>query len=104
VIAVENGWASRLLDAALNVHVLAPAGFTMLDPVAGDWVSQQAVPVHEVRSVDDCFAALAERDVELRLTPSLWLYVDAVRASAEEFSAIRMRNARPRDTVGEARG
>lgn len=101
VIAVEHQWASRLLGAGLNVHLLDTAGFTMLDSAAGYWVSEQVVRVQGVRRVEDCFAALAEQDVELRLTPSLWLYADAVVASGGEFSAIRMRNARLRETFGE---
>jgi hypothetical protein len=83
-----------LVDAGLNVHLLDPAGFTLLDPAAGYWVSEQAARVQDVRRVESCFPALAEHDVELRLTASLWPYVDAVVAAEAEFSAIRMRNAR----------
>ncbi|AEV84699.1 hypothetical protein ACWT_3676 [Actinoplanes sp. SE50] len=93
VVAVEHGWASRLLAAGLNVHLLDPAGFTLLDATAGYWVSAEPARVTAVRRVDDCFTALAAHDVELRLTPSLWPYVDAVVQAGGEFSAIRMRNA-----------
>jgi hypothetical protein len=97
VVAVERNWAPRLLRAGLRVHELAPAGFTVLDGGAGYWVAEREVAVLAVRHVEDCFAALAEHDVELRLTTSLWPYVDAVVANARQYSAIRMRNARPRD-------
>jgi hypothetical protein len=96
VIAVEIAWASRLMHAGLNVHRLAPDGFTVLDAIAGYWVCGDEVRVENVRRVEDCFTALAEHDVELRLTPSLWPYFDAVVAETGDFSAIRMRNARPR--------
>lgn len=96
VIAVEHSWAPQLLRAGLNVHDLDPQGFTLLDATAGYWISERDVRVHEVRRVEDCFTALAEKGVELRLTPSLWPYVDAVVAAAGEFSTIRMRNAQPR--------
>lgn len=96
VVAVEHRWAPRLLRAGLNVHLLEPAGFTPLDLTAGYWVTGQAVRVRQVRRVDDCFAALAEQGVEVRLVASLWPYVDAVVAAAARFSAIRMRNAAPR--------
>jgi hypothetical protein len=60
--------------------------------------------VKEVHRVENCFTALAERDVELRLTSSLWPYADAVVAAEAEFSAIRMRNADARDmTRGDLR-
>jgi hypothetical protein len=96
VIVVEHRWAPQLLRAGLNVHRLDPRGFTLLDATAGYWISEQDVRVQQVRRVEDCFTAVAEHDVELRLTPSLWPYVDAVVAATPEFSAIRMRNAQPR--------
>ncbi|MEV8508159.1 DUF6886 family protein [Actinoplanes sp. NPDC051475] len=96
VVVVEHAWANRLVAAGLKVHDLEPHGFTLLDATAGYWVTGQRVRVHGVRQVDDCFTALAEHDVELRLTPSLWPYVDAVVAASVEFSNIRMRNAQPR--------
>ncbi len=96
VIAVEHGWSSRLLRAGLNVHHLDPAHFTPLDPTAGYWVSSQVAVVQDVRRVDDCLTELGGQGVEVRLTSTLWPYVDAVVAAGGEFSAIRMRNAQPR--------
>ena len=95
VIAVEHKWAPRLLNAGLNVHSLDPHGFTLLDAIAGYWVGEGDVRVREVRRVEDCFTALAEHDVEVRLTTSLWPYLDAVTTTGD-FSAIRIRNAQPR--------
>ena len=96
VIAVEHGWVPHLVRAGLNVHLLDPAGFTLLDATAGYWVSDRDVRVEDVRRVENSFTALAEYDVEIRSTPSLWPYVDAVVAAEAEFSCIRLRNARPR--------
>jgi hypothetical protein len=96
VIAIENGWSGRLLTAGLHVHELDPSQFVLLDPAAGYWVSDEKALVCDLWPLDDCFAAIAERQVELRLTPSLWPYLDAVVAHCAEFSAIRMRNAHPR--------
>jgi len=50
----------------------------------------------EFPRVDDCFAAVADAGAELRVTASLWPYVDALLEGGGEFSAIRMRNAVPR--------
>jgi hypothetical protein len=97
VIAVEPRWAPNLLHAGLKVHRLDSAGFTLLDATAGYWISEQTAQVMETHRVENCFTALAERGAELRFTPSLWPYVDAVVEAAAEFSAIRMRNARPRE-------
>jgi hypothetical protein len=96
VVAIEYAWVGAPAAAGLTVHTLDPAGFTLLDRHAGYWVCGNEVRVEQARRVDDCFAALAGHDVELRIVASLRPYVDAVVAGAEEFSAIRMRNATPR--------
>jgi hypothetical protein len=99
VIAVEHRWAPDLLRAGLKVHLIDSTGFTLLDATAGYWVSEQTAQVMDVRRVENCFTALAERRVELRFTSSLWPYVDAVMAADAEFSAIRMRNAAGREAA-----
>jgi hypothetical protein len=96
VVAVEHAWADTLAHAGLVVHELDPEGFSLLDPAAGYWGSERTTSVQRTYQVEDCVAALAERSVELRLTPTLWPYLDAVVAGSVEFSAIRMRNARRR--------
>ncbi len=101
VIVVEHRWLSRLLQVGLNVHHLDSANFVLLDATAGYWVSERTARVWDVRQVDDCLTALGQHDVEVRLTASLWPYVDAVIAAGGEFSAIRMRNARPRQATGD---
>jgi hypothetical protein len=97
VVVVEHAWSSRLAGAGLTVHRLDPAGFTPLDPGAGYWVSEDDTAVLEVTHVADCFEAIAATGAELRLTPNLWPYVDAVVAAGIEFSVIRKRNALPRN-------
>jgi hypothetical protein len=96
VVAIHHRWVEALTGAGLVVHVLDPTDFTVLDSTAGYWVSEHDVHVLTVCRVDDCFAALAEHDVELRIVHDLWCCVDAVASATEEFSAIRMRNATPR--------
>jgi hypothetical protein len=97
VIAIEHGWVSAMRAARLYVHELDPTDFAELDAVAGYWVSETEATVVRVELIEDCLHALAERDVELRLTASLWPYVDAVVEAGGEFSVIRSRNARPRE-------
>lgn len=96
VVAVETGWADVLGRAGLVVHELDPDGFGPLDADAGYWGSERVASVRDAYRVEDSVAALAERAVELRLTPTLWPYVDAVVDAAAEFSAVRLRNAEPR--------
>jgi hypothetical protein len=96
VIAVEHGWVPAVQAAQLYVHELDPSRFTLLDAVAGYWVSETEATVRRVELIEDCLRALAEHDVELRMTASLWPYIDAVVEAGGEFSVIRSRNARPR--------
>lgn len=99
VIAVEHRWLSRLRQASLKVHRLDSVNFTLLDATAGYWVSEKTTQVRDVSEISDCLIALGRCDVEVRLTASLWPYVDAVVAAKGEFSAIRMRNAGPRQAA-----
>jgi hypothetical protein len=96
VVAVESGWLDAIRQAVLYVYEFAPAGFEVIDEGAGYFVSDAAVAPIGVRRVDDLLSELTRRDVELRITPSLWPLRDAVLASSLQFSFIRLRNARPR--------
>jgi uncharacterized protein DUF6886 len=98
VIAIEYQWLPKLQNAGLQVHDLEPDGFTCLDATAGYWVAEHDVRVRAVQQVDDCVVALAQCNVEVRLTTSLWPYVDAVVAERGEFSVIRIRNAAPKQS------
>jgi len=69
------------------------------DAGAGYYVSREAVSPQGVTPITDLLAELTRRDVELRVTPSLWPLRDAVAASTLQFSIIRMRNAAPRPNV-----
>lgn len=104
VVAVESGWVGRLSSATLHVHALDTTAFHLLDAEAGYWVAGEPVDVLSVQRVDDCVLALAARDVELRVVPSLWPLVDVVVEHALEFSAIRLRNALPRRGAGRRPG
>ncbi|MBE7189670.1 DUF6886 family protein, partial [Jatrophihabitans endophyticus] len=98
VVAIEQRWLARSTRAGLLVHQLAPDGFRLADSAAGYWTSSQMCKVVGVERVDDCPAELARHKVELRITDTLWPYVDAVSRSSAEFSVIRIRNAMPRPT------
>ncbi len=95
VVAVENRWLVRIRDTALYLYEMDSRDFAAQDAGAGYCVSRQAtVPLAETR-IDDILGALAERDVELRVMPSLWGLREAVIHSSLQFSIIRMRNAHP---------
>jgi RimJ/RimL family protein N-acetyltransferase len=96
VVAIERGWADRLDDAPLNLHRLDPAGFRLLDGVAGYWTSDGPADVRGVDVVTDVRAAIVARGAELRVVDDLWPLVDQVVTGGGDFSCIRMREAQPR--------
>jgi len=96
VVAVESGWLDTIRNTTLWLYELPGQPFTLLDPIAVYYVTHKSVRPLSVRRVDDLLAELAARDVELRITPSLWPLRDAVLASSLHFSFIRMANAQPR--------
>lgn len=97
VVAVESGWLAAIREATVYLYEFPTDGFVMVDEGAGYYARESAVAPLSVRRVDDLLGELVARDVELRVTPSLWPLRDAVAASSLQFSFIRMRNARPRE-------
>ena len=83
-------------QATLWLYEFPADDFHIHDDGAGYYVAARAVAPLSVRRIDDVLAELTRRDVELRVTPSLWPLRDAVLASSLQFSFIRMANARPR--------
>ena len=94
VVAVEWGWLAVIRAATIYLYEFPTGGFELFDEGAGYYVRESAVAPLAVRRVDDLLGEMAARDVELRVTPSLWPLHDAVIASTLQFSCIRMRNAR----------
>ena len=95
VVAIESGWLAAVRATTLWLYELPADTFELLDPVAAYYVSPLPVRPRSARLMDDLLGELAWRNVEIRLTPSLWPLRDAVLASSLAFSFIRMGNARP---------
>lgn len=93
VVAIESNWLAAVQKSVIYLYEFAVAGFWCADEGAGYYVRETAVRPLSVRRVDDLLVALAARDVELRIMPSLWPLRDAVLASTLQFSFIRMSNA-----------
>ena len=96
VMAVEKKWVPDIIGSTVYVYELPPEGFTLLDECAGYYISYEGVAPLSVTPVTDILGALLDRDLELRLLPSLWALADAIVRSSLNFSCIRMRNAGPR--------
>lgn len=96
VMAIESKWLPTVRETRLYVYRLPAETFEPRNLGAGYYVSREAVEPLEVVGIEDPLGALVRRDVELRVTPTLWRLRDAVVASTLQFSCIRMRNAQPR--------
>lgn len=96
IIAIEAGWLERVRTATLHVYDMPADGFALEDKIAGYWTSRQAIAPMGHTAVGDLPERLAEADARLVVLPTLWPLHDRVRASALNFSLIRMRNAAPR--------
>ncbi len=95
VVAIEARWLPVVQRTQLYQYDLPPDTFEVHDADAGYFVSREAVSPRGVTPITDVLTELTRRDVELRVTPSLWPLHDAVVASTLQFSIIRMRNATP---------
>lgn len=98
VIAIEAGWVARVRETRIFLYELPPIEFALADAAAGYWVSTQRVVPTGVVEISDCIDAILARNIELRVVQSLWPLYDAVIKSSLEFSCIRMRNARARES------
>ena len=94
VIAIEAGWLDRVRQATLFAYHLPAESFTATEG-PGYHISRVAVTPRRVEPVGDLLARIVARDVELRLTPSLWPLYHALLPATLHYSMIRMRNARP---------
>ena len=96
IVAIESCWVPHMLGARLYCYEFSVENFERTDEIARYYLSREAVEPISVTVYDDLFLALAQRDVEIRILPTLWPLRDAVVESSVNFSIIRMRNAQPR--------
>ncbi len=103
IVGIESAWLPRVQRERLWCYTLSAASFEPVDEGAGYYISRDAVVPLAVREIDDLLGELAQRDVELRVMPSLWRLHDAVVDSTLQYSIIRMRNAQPRQQGWQVR-
>lgn len=94
VIAVESAWLTRIRATVLHAYRLSSDGFVSHEDY-GAYVSRRTVVPEAVYPVGDLLERLGERDVELRITPSLWPLRRELLKATLHYSMIRMRNAAP---------
>ena len=95
VIVVESCWVPRIRSCKLFEYAMPAETFVLEDIHAGYYISLSTVMPSNKREIADVLGELAQHNVELRITPSLWRLRDEVAGSTLEFSISRMKNAQP---------
>jgi hypothetical protein len=95
VLAIESAWLARAMQHRIHVYTLPAATFALEDDIAGHYVSRQPVTPISMRAIDQPLLELVQRNVELRVMPSLWELREAAIDSTLHFSITRMKNASP---------
>ncbi len=95
-VAIEYAWYAKMVKTALYLYEFDMANFYLQDQCAEYYVSEQTERPVSVTKIDDLFAELFKRNVEIRLLNTLWVLGDAVQGSTLNWSLCRMRNAAPR--------
>jgi len=95
-VAIEHVWFERLAKVDLYLYEFDPEAFYLQDEVAGYYVSEQLQKPISVTKINDCFAELFKRGVEVRLLDNLWDLADEVKQSTLNWSLCRMANAIPK--------
>ena len=96
VVAIENDWHERQLNATLYVYEFDPMNF-YYDETAGFHVSQKSETPIDMVIYTNLYAELFKRGAEVRLVDNLWLLRDEVFSSSlTAWSFCKMANAKPR--------
>lgn len=95
---MESSWVGRMLAGRLFAYRLPPAAFEPHE-VGGYWVSDATVEAEDRVELDHLVERHAAAGIELRMTPSIWPFWDAVVGSSVEFSGIRLANAASRTSA-----
>ncbi|SNY06322.1 DUF6886 family protein [Paractinoplanes atraurantiacus] len=101
VHAIEYAWWEAMRTTTLYAYRLPAAPFRPLGEAGQEHAAVATEPVRPlgpaepVGNLIDCHAAAG---IQLRLLDNLWPFWDEVITSSLGFSAIRLRNARPRPT------
>lgn len=95
VVAIEQKWVPMMTQTRLYLYEFDPSGFELQDHIAGYYVAKTTQIPISVHEVDDLFAALFRRNVEVRIVDNLWPLRDQILQSSLPFSFCRMHFAQP---------
>lgn len=95
-LIIENKWFVPMKETTLYLYEFDPSGFELQDPIAGYYVATSLQKPIAKHKVDDLFAALFERNVEIRIVDNLWGIADEIVTTTLNWSLCRMGFAQPR--------
>ena len=94
VIAIEEGWVTKINQTILYIYTFDPSSFVEIDPMAGYWISRESVKPKSIIKVDNIIERLRDRGVILKILPHLHEEKSKVIENYKHFSIIRFRNAK----------
>ncbi|NDL59014.1 DUF6886 family protein [Phytoactinopolyspora mesophila] len=101
---IEYGWLDAMRTVELYAYRFDAADFIPAGEHQHAYVSTTTIrPLGRPQRVGDLFALHDEAGIELRVVRDLWPWWHAVIESSLEFSGIRLRNARPSESVSASR-
>ncbi|MCH5272332.1 MAG: hypothetical protein J1E35_01535 [Lachnospiraceae bacterium] len=95
-VVIESKWFDRMRNTVLYVYEFEVDDFVLQDDVAGYYVSKTTQIPKAKYQLNDLFAELIKRNVEIRVVDNLWDIADEVKVSTLNWSLCRMGNAQPR--------
>lgn len=94
VVVIEHDWFDRMRNTTLYLYEFDPSDFELQDEIAGYYVTKTAQKPIAKYKIDDLFADLTARNIEIRITDNLWKIADEVKTSTLNWSLCRMKNAK----------
>lgn len=95
-VVLEHRWLEPMRHTTLYLYEFDPDDFVLQDDVAGYYVAKTAQVPKAKHPINDLFLELIQRNVEIRMTDTLWDIADAVQKSTLNWSLCRMGFATPR--------
>ncbi|MFJ7826495.1 DUF6886 family protein [Psychrobacillus sp. NPDC096623] len=90
VVAIEHNWFDRMRNTKLFLYEFDPSDFYLQDRAAGYFVSESTqVPINKMM-INDLFAELIKRNVELRIIDNLWDLTEKIKKTSFDWSMCRM--------------
>jgi hypothetical protein len=95
-VVIESKWFKIMKLTTLYLYEFNTDDFVLQDDIAGYYIAKSTQVPKAIYALDDLFAELIKRNVEIRIVDNLWSIADEVKASTLNWSLCRMGFAQPR--------